>query len=119
MRGWPGNGRRRVVEDFTAPHPISVSNSNALLVATSPASPMNRGRFLPGVDGHGTSRETHDPGALQAFRGQAMVAQRMDRLRAGMQAGPSSQPANPSTGTRAGGDVRSLLAGMDLPEVLR
>lgn len=117
-RGWAEN-RRRVVVDTFDPHPQSVSWVSALLQATALTSPMVRGRFRTGVPGVGvTGRDDRDIGPLQDFRGQALVARRMDRLRAGAQGGPSQAPAYPSTGGRTPGVLASLAA-MDLPEVLR
>lgn len=117
-RSWPGSARQ-ITTTVHDPHPISVSMVAGLLQATALTSPMTRGRFRQGLGGVGSNRDDRDVGALQDFRGQALVARRMDRLRAGAQGGPSQAPAYPSTGTTARPSVMGALAGMDLPEVLR
>lgn len=99
--------------------PIATQLAGALHVATSLVSPMTRGRFLPGLAGSGTRRDTRDPGALQDMRGQALVTRRMDRIRAGVGGGPGDPSGLPSTGARTTLGVMSALRGMDLPEVLR
>lgn len=96
------------------PNPIAASMSQKLFVATSLTSPMVRGRFRTGQAGDGENRaQTTDLGSLQVLRG---MYQGPQGVRLGAQAGPSQQPAFPSTN----GDVTVTGLGMlDLPEVWR
>lgn len=117
-RLWPSNKRTVTVDTF-GPNPVSVAQMGGLHQAISLVSPMARGRARYGLPGVGANRDDRDIGALQDFRGQALVARRMDQLRAGTQGGPGDAPAYPSTGSSRTAGIMSSLAGMDLPEVLR
>jgi len=95
-------------------NPISRRDAQELFVATNLTSPMVRGRFRPQLDGSPENRaQTTDLGSLQVLRG---LYQGPQGVRLGAQAGPSSQPAYPSTNN----DPTVLgLGQMDLPEIWR
>ena len=96
------------------PNPIAAGMSQRLFTGTSLTSPMVAGRFRSQQAGAGENRATTtDLGSLQVLRG---MYQGPQHARLGAQAGPSSQPAFPSTNN----DVTVTgLGAMDLPEVWR
>lgn len=96
------------------PNPIAAGTAQKLFIATSLTSPMVRGRFRTGQAGAGENRaQTTDLGSLQVLRG---MYQGPQGVRLGAQAGPSQQPAYPSTNN----DVTVTGLGMlDLPDVWR
>jgi hypothetical protein len=96
------------------PNPISAGQAQQLFMATSLTSPMVRGRFRSQQAGAGENRATTtDLGSLQVLRG---MYQGPQGVRLGAQAGPSSQPAFPSTNN----DVTVTGLGMmDLPSLWR
>jgi len=102
------------------PDPIAGNWLGRLFAATTLVSPAASGRFRPGDKGALQNRDTRDIGPLQDFRGKALIGRGGiggDRL--GMQGGPGSQPAFPGTGDNTPPSIRSALAGMDLPNILR
>lgn len=112
-----GNGVPQVVTLF-GPDPIAASWLGRLFFTTTLVSPSASGRFRPGDKGAMQNRDTRDIGPLQNFRGKALVGRGLTS-RLGAQGGPSSQPAYPGTGTTTAPSIRSALAGMDLPQILR
>lgn len=96
--------------------PIAVGQSQRLFFGTSLTSPMVAGRFRAQNEGAPTARGydggSPDLGALQTFRGLVGGA---TSVRLGAQAGPSSQPGYPGTGS----SVLNGLAAMDRPDVMR
>jgi hypothetical protein len=94
--------------------PIARRMALQLFVATNLTSPMVAGRFRPQLPGKGQNMaNTTDLGPLQSLRG---MYQGPQNARLNAQAGPSSQPAFPSTNN----DVTVLgLGAMDLPNVWR
>lgn len=97
------------------PNPVSAAQAQRLFLGTSLTSPMVAGRFRTQLAGKGENRATTtDLGSLQVLRGMYQGPGRSVRL--GAQAGPSDQPAFPSTNNDE--TVRGLGA-MDLPEMWR
>lgn len=100
-------------------NPMAVRTAWRLFNATSLVSPMVRGRFRPQDKSNpvnrapdGESWGTPDLGKLQSFRGSFQGPQ---TVRLGAQAGPSQQPAFPSTNNDSAVD----LSGLGLPDVWR
>lgn len=96
------------------PNPVAAAQALRLFVATSLTSPAVAGRFRSQEAGLGENRATTtDLGSLQVLRG---MYQGPQGVRLGAQAGPSSQPAFPSTNQ----DVTVTGLGMmDLPSLWR
>jgi len=99
--------------------PVPFSQAVRLFAATSLVSPMVAGRFRPQDKSSPARRATGtssfgspDLGAMQAFRG---AFQGPQTVRLGAQAGPSQQPAFPSTNNDATVD----LSGLGLPDFWR
>lgn len=99
--------------------PMAVQTAWRLFNATSLVSPMVAGRFRPQDRSNPPRRAdstssygSPDLGALQSFRGSFQGPQ---TVRLGAQAGPSQQPAFPSTNN----DNTVDLSGLGLPDVWR
>lgn len=86
------------------PDPLSVSLAGSMAIATNTRSPManNGGNFYSGDEGFGDRRfggKLIEP--MQTFGGNVQPITYPGAIRVGMQAGPSSAPAYPSTGADA------------------
>jgi hypothetical protein len=114
-----GNAHPTMVT-LLGPDPIGAALPRRLFFMTSLVSPAASGRFRRGDKGSAESgnRWGYDIGPLQDFRGRGLIGRGITS-RLGAQAGPSSQPAYPSTGTTTAPSIRSALSGMDMPRVLR
>jgi hypothetical protein len=108
-----------VAHPVLAPDPIAGAWLGRLFAATTLPSPMAGGRFREGDKGAMQNRMGQDIGPLQNFRGKGLVGRGIvDRL-GNVNGGPGTQPAYPGTGTTTAPSIRSALAGMDLPQILR
>jgi hypothetical protein len=93
-------------------NPIAADYGRRLFYGSSLTSPMVAGRFRPQDRGAPTNRGgTPDLGPLQAWRGLVGAG---TSVRLGAQAGPSSQPGYPGTGSNS---VLTGLAYMSQPDV--
>jgi hypothetical protein len=86
------------------PDPMSVQLAGSMAIATAPQSPMssNGGNFYSGDEGYAVNRfagKLIEP--MQQFGGNIQPITYPGSVRVGMQAGPSSAPAFPSTGADA------------------
>lgn len=106
-------GRSRMVAVLVnEPDEFSSHTVGGLGVAVNTASPMSRGvdGHYPGDPGFGVNRGTGLTEPLQGFQGVAAANLTQRDLMLGAQAGPSSQPGYPSTGSDDG--LADTLAAM-------
>lgn len=105
----PGNTRVAAVQ-YAVPDPLADQLANGMAISTNTVSPMAlgaaagepSGSFFPGLDGFGVHRFAGKLlGALQTFGSPVQPIATPKSVRVGMQAGPSSSPAFPSTGADA------------------
>jgi hypothetical protein len=115
-----GGGAVTVTHVVNGPDPIAGAYMGRLFATTTLISPSASGRFRGGDKGSMDNRQHQDIGPLQRFSGRSLVGLGLGNgQRLGAQGGPGSQPAYPGTGSNVAPSVRSALAGMDLPQVLR
>lgn len=98
----PGN-MRKTTALIAVPDRWSVQVASLGLV-TNTNSPASAGIGLRayGLNGYGVNRFSGDAGPMQAFTGIPSPISRPGKYNVGMQAGPSDQPAYPSTGQTTG-----------------
>lgn len=96
------------------PDPLAVQLANGMAIATNTRSPMstNGGNFYRGDPGFATHRFAGKLyNAVQNFGGNIQPITYPGAIRVGMQSGPSSQPAFPSTGNDAGVSALAAMNG--------
>ena len=94
--------RRAEIQVVHGPEPIGAGIAAAVFGSALPSSPMSRGRDVSFATGAGiTGRASGRTGALQNWRAIANPVANPTSRALGAQAGPSSQPAYPSTGSAA------------------
>lgn len=103
-----------------SPEPIGTAMMASLGLAAYTQSPMaDGGHQATYATGAGiTGRDPRRTGPLQDWHGLAGPVSAPISSALGAQAGPSQQPAFPSTGSTAAPSIYTSLAGMGLPQVL-
>lgn len=103
--------------------PIGTALMRSLAVAYGTSSPMadgNHGGVTQNTGAGIVGRDARRTGALQEWRGAgAPVARDKRRAAVGIQAGPASMPAFPSTGVGQTFSLVNPLTGMDTPLAIR
>jgi hypothetical protein len=115
--------RQRVRETLVVvrdAEPVGTAMMASLGIASDTRSPMsnNNGGVSMNIGAGITGRDARRTGALQNWLGLHRPVNNPRTSNVNIQAGPSSQPAYPSTGSNAVPGLQSMLAGMSLPQVL-
>lgn len=111
----------QVLVPVQATEPVGTAMMASLAIAYDTRSPMangNGGGVTQNIGAGITGRDARRTGALQSWLGLHAPVARPIKASVGIQAGPSSQPAFPSTGTTSPPGLYNALAGMSLPQAL-